>query len=517
MVIIQIQDEMTQIHSLVLLINSMTLSERKAFKAKTGHARNSPNYTILFETIEKNNSSSVIELRNEFQKRRPGASFETSTKYLFELILNVMLSLRQEQDSFYALFNMILKARILYEKSMFVESFEMLNEVMFLAEKYENYYAMLLASKLELEYLLSLGFPNLSEKELLKKQFKLNESLKYIRRINEHSSLFEILKHRVVNKGHPRTKKQKEELNDLVYSELSMVASQNLENFEIQKLHQLFQSNYLISVGDYNSALRSYYELSTLFEANKHLWSNPPIYYMNVLEGVLESLRGIRNYEGMTYFIEQLKKIKSSSVEFQLNLTCLTFQYELFPLLDCGNFSGSVELMKLYKNSLFDKFSSLDRDRQTELCLYTSLIYLGTSEYKKAHKFLNRIYLDVKNYSFLPRYRTIRLVNLIILYKLTDFDLIKYEIRSMKRDLSAAEKEYKIEHFLFRFLSKPPSAFSLHRYNQWEYVKDIIEEINHDVFEQQILRIFDFTAWVESQVKKTPLSQVLHSRVKEMH
>jgi hypothetical protein len=58
---------------------------------------------------------------------------------------------------------------------MFVESFELLNEVMFLAEKYENYYAMLLASKLELEYLLSLGFPNLSEKELLKKQFKLND------------------------------------------------------------------------------------------------------------------------------------------------------------------------------------------------------------------------------------------------------------------------------------------------------------------------------------------------------
>ena len=60
------------------------------------------------------------------------------------------------------------------------------------SEKYENYYALLLASRLEPEYLLSLGFPNLSEKNLLQKQFKLNESLKYIRKINQQSSLFEI-------------------------------------------------------------------------------------------------------------------------------------------------------------------------------------------------------------------------------------------------------------------------------------------------------------------------------------
>jgi hypothetical protein len=243
------------------------------------------------------------------------------------------------------------------------------------------------------------------------------------------------------------------------------------------------------------------------------LWSNPPIYYLNVLEGVLESLRSIHNYQGMTYFVEQLKKMESASVDFRLNLTCLTFQYELFPLLDRGDFAGSIALMKSYHSSLYDKISNLDRVRQTELCLYTSLVYLGTSEYHKAHKFLNQIYLSVKNISFLPIYRTIRLVNLIILYKLGDFDLIKYEIRSMKRDISAIEKGYKIELFLFRFLSKARPGGSLNQNKQWEKVKTEIEEMRHDVFEQQILRIFDFTAWVESQIKKMPLSEVLQSRI----
>jgi hypothetical protein len=504
---------MTQIHSLVLLVNSMTLSEKKVFRMKAGRSRKDPNYIVLYDTLEKFDSLSIIEIKKAFKKERPDASFETSAKYLYDLILQIMLGLRQEQDSFYALLNKILKARILYEKSMFDECFSLLKEVICLAEKFENYYALLLASRLELEYLLALGFPKLSEKTLLKKQFKLNESLKYIRKINEQSSLFEILKHRVINKGYPRTQKQKNELNDLVFSELSMVASQNLENFEIRKLHQLFQSNYLISVGDYKSALRSYYELNTLFETNKHLWSYPPIYYINVLEGVLESLRSIHNYQGMTYFVDQLKKVESNSVDFRTNLTCLTFQYELFPLLDSGNFKGCLELMKQYKNTLYDKLSNLDRVRQTELCLYTSLVYLGTSEYHKAHKFLNQIYLSVKNISFLPIYRTIRLVNLIILYKLGDFDLIKYEIRSMKRDISVTEKGYKIEHFLFRFLTKPQSGGTLNQTKQWEKAKPGIEEMLHDVFEQQILRIFDFTAWIESVLQRIPLSEVLKNRI----
>lgn len=503
---------MAQIQSLMLLVNSMTVAEKRTFRLQRGQTKNKPNYIVLYGIIEKFGAQPVTELRRRFGAEVPGGSFETAVKYLYELILQTLLELRQEQDSFYDLFNKILKARILFEKSLFDACFELLNEVMIRAEKFENYYALLLATRLELEYLLALGFPNLSEKELLQKQFRLNESLKYIRKINEQSSLYEILKHRILYKGYPRTQQQKNELNDLVFSELSMMASQNVENLEIRKLHQLFQSNYLISVGDYNSALNSYYELNALFEANRHMWSNPPVFYFDVLEGVLESLRSIRNYDEMSYFINQLKKIESTSVDFRLNLTCLTFQYELFPFLDRGDFDTCLKLMDQYKNSLYDKISALDRLRQTELCLYTALVYLGISNFHKSRKFLNQIFLGVKDFSFLPLYRTVRLVNLIILYKLGDFDVITYQIRSMKRDLSGAIKGYRIERFLFRFLSKTPAIITAVRNKQWEKVKPVFEEIQHDVFEQQILRIFDFTAWVESEIRKVSLKEILENR-----
>jgi hypothetical protein len=500
---------MTKLQSLLLLVQSMTLPEKKAFKIRSNRKKLVSDYIILYNTLENSGEKSTAELKQEFMEARPGASFETTIRYLYELLLESMLDLRKEQDSFYNLFNKILKARILYEKSLFDECFELLNYVIEHAEKYENYHALLLASRLELEYLLALNFPNIDEKELLLKQFKVNEALKYLRKINEQSSLYELLKHRVINKGHARSQKQKDQLNDLVFSEISIVASQNLDNFEISKLHQLFQSNYLISVGDYKSALNSYVELNNLFEANKHLWSNPPVYYMATLEGVLESLRSIRNYEGMTYFIDQLKAIGSQSAGFRINLTCTIYLFELFPFLDRGDFSSAMALMKRYRESLYDKLFTLNRARQAELCLYTSLIYFGNSEYQKAHKYLNQIILRGKNYYYLPLYRTIRLVNLIILYKLGDFELIRYEIRSMKRDFNYTGKDYKIEKFLFKFLLREIPTLPLRRKQLLDKTMKEFGEIHKDVFEMQILRIFDFTAWVESLIRKVPLGEVL--------
>jgi hypothetical protein len=504
---------MSKFQSLVLLTQSMSLAEKKAFRIRSLRNKANTDYILLYDIIEKNRELTISSLLAEFLKVRPGASIETTVKYLFELLLDTMLELKKEQDSFYFLFNKLLKAKILYEKALFDECFGLLDNIIEQSEKYENYYALLLASRLELDYLLALNFPNLNEKTLLKKQFRVNEALKYVRKINEQSALYENLKHRIAYKGHARSQKQKDELNDLVYSEISIVASQNLDSFEISKLHQLFQSNYLISVGDYQSALNSYIELNNLFEANKHLWSNPPVYYLHTLEGVLESLRSIHNYNGMNYFINQLKSIDNLSADFRINLTCIIYLYELFPFLDRGDFAASMSLMIEYKDILFEKLFTLNRARQAELCLYTALIYFGNSDFHNAHKFLNQIILRGKNYYYLPLYRTIRLVNLMILYKMGDFDLIKYEIRSMKRDLIDVAKDYKIERFLFKFLIKQLPIAGHDREQLLERTMKEFNEIQQDVFEKQILRIFDFTAWVESLLRKVPLSEVLQIRV----
>ena len=180
---------MLKSEALVSLVNSMTQSEKKAFKISSQRHKVIPSYLSLFNIITKDRSLSIDSIRAQFLSKNNGASFDTTVKYLYKIILDTMLELRKEQDSFYNLFNLIMKARILFEKSLFEDCFELLNKIIEDSRKLENYYTLLLASKLELEYLLALNFPLMDEKALLKKHNRINEIINILRKINEQSSL----------------------------------------------------------------------------------------------------------------------------------------------------------------------------------------------------------------------------------------------------------------------------------------------------------------------------------------
>ena len=235
--------------------------------------------------------------------------------------------------------------------------------------------------------------------------------------MNEQSSLYELLKYRMINKGVSRSLKETHDLDDLVTSEISIVASTGIENFEIKKNHQLFQANYFITVGDYRAAFNSFVELNKLFEENIHLWNDPPVYYLMTVEGMLESLRIMHNYEGMDYFIAKLAKLSSPSSSFQLNVTYVIFIYRLFSFIDVGNFKMAGTWVDEYQASLLDKILLLKEQQQAEMSLYIALTHLGNEEYRKARKRLSTTIGRSHLYS-LSLFRTIRIVNVMIHYEL---------------------------------------------------------------------------------------------------
>jgi len=496
--------------TLILLVNSLTKTEKRSFNS---YSRDS-DYLTLFNIIEKDKGITKERLKELFLEKRPDASFEIAASYLYKLLLDTLLTLRENQDHHYTLLNKLLKARILFEKCLFEEGLNMLEQVKNGAEKHENDLAYLYASLLEMSHLMVLDFPNISEKELLSKQYKIGEKIKTIRLICEHSSLSELMKHRIIYQERVRSHEQKNRFNDLIFSEISIMNSSNINRFEIQKQHQLFQSNYLLHVSDYESALNSFYELNNLFEKNSHLWTDPPVYYVMVLEGILHNLRSIGKYSEMSYFIERLRTLMIySSVYFQAEVSTLIFMYELFPLLDKGNFKDAAILIEKQKS--LEKIHFLNLSKQAEIYLYQALVYLGNKNWKKASRTLSQIIICGKSFYSLPLYRTIRLINLMICYKIRDFDRISYETRSIKSEVSKNEKTYKTEELVLRFLNLPHIATHARRKKIEQKILSELEELRSDNFERQILILFDFTAFIESELRNIPLSTVLSEKFTE--
>lgn len=507
---------MKNAHALILLIKSLGKNEKKVFKTSFFRFGKSKDFQVLYSIIESAQEPDVGIIKKQFMQLRPEASFESSANYLYNILLDTLVDLRTKQDRYFNLFNAILRARVLFEKSLFEKSFETLHNVMVEAEKIENYHLLLLTSRLESEYQLALNYPALDEKSLLNKHLKVNETLKIIRKINEHLALYEMLKFRILQRGNIRSKQQITELNDLVVSEMSIVASSNFESFEVEKLHQLFQSYYLLSVGDFKSSQRSFYELIGLFEANKHLWSNPPIYFLLTIEGVLDSLRSVRKYNEMGLFVEKLKSLRNYSVYFNANVDSLIYLYELYPLVDTGNFTKAFELMHKNEADLMAKYHLLNMSRQTELSMYGAIIMIGRSDFRAAHKFMYKLIRTDQEFYDTNVYRTIRLIYLVVLYEMNDFDRITSEIRSIKRLIKYYNTPSGIEKYLFKFVHKPLPIYSLQqREKLWKKKQPELEAIRSNVFERQILKHFDFTVWIESKIRKMPLSEILQKAHKQ--
>lgn len=504
---------MSKFSSLIVLINSLSKSERKKISEIQSLSDKNTDYIVLYRLINKHSLNSQNDIREEYLKRCPNSSLNTSVNYLFDSLLSTLSQLRTNQDNSFRLLALLMQAKVLFEKSIYHECFQLLTKIENEAEQFENFHLLLMAQKLKLDYLLILDFPEITEQELLNKQVKVNDTIKRIRKINEHSSLYELLKFRILHKGAIRSSKQKQEFSDLVVSEMSIVSSSNFENFEIQKNHKLFQSYYLTNAGDYKSALSSFYELNDTFEKNKHLLSNPPIYYLMTIEGVLESLRAVKNYDAMSYFISQLENIKTTSQHFKIQIQCVAFLYKLFPFLDLGLFPEAKTLIDENKEDLYDKTNLLIPARQAQLFLNTALIYIGTKEFTKARKFISQIMMSERNIFALPLYRTIRLVNLMILYEMKEFDYIESEVRSVKREIQNKERMYQIEFFMLKFISKSIDNISKKdRLDLWEKINPELMNFHNNKYELQLLRIFDFTAWIECKSKNIPLSLILKER-----
>ncbi|MFN8135175.1 MAG: hypothetical protein U0Z17_08100 [Bacteroidales bacterium] len=95
---------MSKLQSLMILTHSLTLAEKRAFSIRTNRSKAKTDYMVLYNIIEQNREHSQASILAEFLKKKPGASVETTIKYLYELLLEVILELKKEQDSFYLLF-----------------------------------------------------------------------------------------------------------------------------------------------------------------------------------------------------------------------------------------------------------------------------------------------------------------------------------------------------------------------------------------------------------------------------
>ena len=495
---------MSNCNTAIRLINSLSASEKRHFTIATKKHTGDRDYIFLFDII---NSSKDAELTvktviNTFNKNLPKASIEATSKYLIKIITDRLIDAKIEKDNEFSLFQSMLRVKVLQERSLQTEAYKELKKLTQKASDNQNHIMHYIALRMEQNYLSGQNFPDISDDTLINMQMKSKEILRTILNIEAHYSLYGLIKYRLNRMGRIVTDDDKKKMNDLLLSEISIVAGKMKNSFESKKIHLLFQSFYFAHISDHRSALKSFRELNKLFDEHPDLQEYPPVDYFSTLEGILDSLRTIGRYEEMQLYIDKIEKLetKNYSEYFSYLLKKNIVIYKLAKLIGERKIQEAVSYIESVPPLIFSSYQLIHHEKHLELLFYQGLTYFENKEYKKAHKIIQPTLSDERMQAPQAIHRAIRLLNIILYYELKDINYLQYEIRSytrffiMKRNLSKCEK------IVFKTIQLHPYSNSFVKNNLLaKKIAIDVQKIKGDKYEEHLVKYMDWGRWAESK------------------
>jgi len=489
---------------LINLVASLSQAEKRQFKLSNKKLATPGAYLFLFSLIEKHKYSDWNTIKKEFKTKYPKASIESASNYLYKLVLEALVQNKVKNDEAYKLLNSLLQIKILKDRNLHGNAYFEIKKNEKLAEKYQELPILYLLKREELNYLSDSNYTSIKEKELIAKQVTAKDVLRDIKNIQEHHTLYELLKHRLNNTSQILSEQSKTELNDLVFSEIAIINTNTKQTLESKKLHLLFQSFYFIKTGDYRSALRTFHILNELYESRLINLQHPPIDYYSMLDGILDSLRMINHYDEMDYFLNKLTLLDKN--EYPDYFTLLIKKTILLSQLRIASYEKKWEVaLDIIRNTDLDvirRNRHINQHKQIELLFYVSLVYFKSGHLNKAIKAINNIIL-IKHvdYSSLL-YRIARLFNVVMYYENKDLEYLEYEMRSYKRIFKGKIKILSLEKFVFKVVKINPRLLSKYSNQlEWEKLGPLQKSIVNNKYESQLLKYFDFLGWAKELFK----------------
>ncbi|MBO9619263.1 MAG: hypothetical protein J7539_09535 [Niabella sp.] len=480
------------------LVQSLSPSEKRQFKMATKKQQQSKAYVSLFDLIDRSDATDWKQLKTAFKKRYPHSSIESCADYLFQSITEVLIQNKIKQDPSFKLMYGLMKVDLFRQRNLGEQAITEISNLLPAADDIQKFALKYILKREQLNIFSETNFEGISEKTLITEQQAARELLKDLRNAQEHHSLYEILKLRLTHATPANAATKKMILDDLVLSELAIVNNKTKHHLESQQLHLLFQSFYFTRIGDYQSALKTFYILNNLFEKHLLRLSHPPMDYYATLDGILDSLRMIGSYPEMPYFIEKLHLLDRPAYPdyFRYLVKKTALLYELNFYVVQRDWKAAVHKINATPQSSYKDFPMVHDKKQAELLFYTALCYFYTKNFKKAIRFLNEVLLKKTiNYS-LPYYRVCRLFNIVLHYELKDLEYLDYEIRSYKRYFSGKNVLLPVEKYLFKIVALRPFLNPKYKNQQlWQQLEPLRAAISKTAAEADLLNYFDFMDW----------------------
>jgi hypothetical protein len=434
---------MHKLGKLIVLVTSMSKSEKRFFRLFSGIQAGEKKYLYLYDLILK--TSNIEEIEKLLADKFGSNNYDAVIDYLYFSVIDCLTYLNKDHNTEANIFHLINSANVLFERNLPEEAFKILEKAKKTAKKFQKNHLLMHIQLLELHYHNSMNFRLITEREMINKHVALSENQKNNRKINLLSQLYDVLRYRVVN----NKKLTKNSLTDLVLSELNIISNNFEQGYEIEKMHLMFQATYYLNIGNNKMALQFYRFLIDFFEEHNDYIQSPPIYYLASLTGILDSFFNTGMYNNMSEFILKIKKLSDTKVSdsFKIQLKAHIYKYEMLMYIHLGDIA-SASAVKSKNIAFLENIATFPLDIQLEMMLVNILFDIVNKDDVSAKKAIRTI-RNTNIFRLFPAYHNVRIFNL--LFHIKDYEYCEQYIKSIKRGKDY-DKNNEIENSFYKYV-----------------------------------------------------------------
>jgi len=482
------------------LIKSLTKSEMRYFRLESKFQKGNKIYIRLFDEIRKMDIYDEKVIKDKFRDEKFIKQLTFTKNYLNEQIQKSLVSYYSDSSIDFKLHEMVLRARILFNKAMYTRFFELTGKAKRLAEKYERFWIIIELLDMEKVIIIKKIHPGTDEEELIEKEKKIIEKINNL-----------AVYHRVVSgltkayreRGRTREKNFIDYLDEIKNSEI-MVSEDKALSFIAKERYYFILQLCEDLTGNMEGMLFYAEKRYTLLKQNPlpfegqnfNFWQDALVYML------LVSTYLNRTGKNEIYFSD-LKKHSSNSETDIITKFAVEAAIKLVVMQKDPFAEGTLIQIKEITNNLVLFNGKMDSNYEILILSSITKLYLLRDDFEEALKYIN-IILNHPNLSVREDIHWyLRILNLIVHYELKNFELLEYLLKSTYKYLYKRKKLFKVEYLFMGFIRKLPHVHGNSELaNNLVVLRNQINELKDDPLEKNALSFFDINIWIDKKIKE---------------
>ncbi|XOV66947.1 MAG: hypothetical protein ACFHU9_15070 [Fluviicola sp.] len=504
-------------NQLFVLIKSLSKAEKRHFRlyAKRNFGNKNVKFLKLFDALDKQDIHDPEKIKTLFPKSSNSA-LSNLKAHLYEQLL-ISLRLLHHNESSIRVYELLSFANVLYSKGLYLQSLEQLKRARVFAETLSD--DLSLHTIVELERRIELFFVTESGENRAMEIVDTNlQSRKQLETRDDWSNIALLLYDYYLKFGHVKNERQFKKIAQLFKEKVDAINADEI-SVQGQIYKHMAYTWYHFITQNFVLCYRHAQDWVGLLEAHDVILKNDPILYLKGLHNVQSALFYSNKPRQFEQSFEQLQNfVTHRSANFDENTKMLSQVYlymgRLNTLFLSGKFRGNEGFISELNLWLEKHERYLDLNRFQVFHYKIASLFFGADDFKNCIVHLNKIiHADVKEKTLKQDVQCFaRILNLVAHFELGNDDLVEYQLKSTYRYLTKFGDLQKVQQHIMQSIRKAMVTEKKEVIPLFEELKNQLEEVFNDPYEQRPLLYLDLISWLKSKISGRLVEEIIRER-----